>query len=376
MLMGACLAFSGFKLRSGHADGSDLCFEVGARLVLAKLRERFPDAGVADGDCLEVYLPWAGFSGGRPEQGNGLLVVENRLADEIAAEYHPAYDRLGDAARQLMGRNSMQVLGPELNEPVQFVMSLTPDGATTGAEVTGKTGGTGQAIRIASGAGIPIYNLARADHLAMANGWIDRFRAKALARLEVDPVLLVDEYLSRHGDHRLVEGDLIKSALRGDVSVIIHGANIHNKMGSGFAKSLKEAFPEAYAADCATRAGDRKKMGTFTSCTVERSGREIRIFNAYVQERYGRDESVLYVDYEAVRKSLGAIAKVLPNASRVGYPKLGHGLANGDWVTLSRTIKNELRAFDHQLFWFPGMEPKMEEVPVECHEPRQSGLGF
>jgi hypothetical protein len=50
-----------------------------------------------------------------------------------------------------MARNCQQVLGQNLNLPVDFVVCWTKDG--------GKTGGTGQALRIADDLNIPIYNL-------------------------------------------------------------------------------------------------------------------------------------------------------------------------------------------------------------------------
>lgn len=50
--------------------------------------------------------------------------------------------------------------------PVGWVLCWTPDGAAEGIETSRATGGTGQAIRLASAHGIPVYNLAREDHRA------------------------------------------------------------------------------------------------------------------------------------------------------------------------------------------------------------------
>jgi hypothetical protein len=64
-----------------------------------------------------------------------------------------------------MARNSHQILGVGLNDPVAFVICWTPDGAEHERECGPKTGGTGQAIRLASRRGIPVVNLARAGAL-------------------------------------------------------------------------------------------------------------------------------------------------------------------------------------------------------------------
>ena len=52
-----------------------------------------------------------------------------------------------------MGRNSYQVMGKELNDPVLFVLCWTHLGQGSG--------GTGQAIRIAKHQGIPVLDLGK-----------------------------------------------------------------------------------------------------------------------------------------------------------------------------------------------------------------------
>lgn len=59
-----------------------------------------------------------------------------------------------------MARNGHQVLGATLDQPVSFVLCWTPDGAESEAQRTRDTGGTGQAIALASRHGIPVFNLA------------------------------------------------------------------------------------------------------------------------------------------------------------------------------------------------------------------------
>ena len=82
------------------------------------------------------------------------------LAYEIAEKYHPAWKQLKPYAKHLMARNTHQVLGQDCNTPVDAVICWTKDGST--GITTAKTGGTGQAIRIAYDLNIPIYNLKKA----------------------------------------------------------------------------------------------------------------------------------------------------------------------------------------------------------------------
>ena len=153
-------ARQGWTLRSGGAEGADTAFEEGA------LR--------APGGRMEAYLPWSGFG-----RGMGFY---NRLKDRVfaqaqpseaayveASDAHPAWAGLGQGPRALHARNVHQVLGRGLDDPSRFVLGWTPDAAlgTPAAPVTRETGGTGQAMRIASAHGVPVFNLANPEHRAM-----------------------------------------------------------------------------------------------------------------------------------------------------------------------------------------------------------------
>jgi len=124
---------NGFVLRSGGAPGADTLFEKLNNME----NNNFPN---------EIYLPWKGFNGNTSPLYN--LTPE---AFELAEKYHPAWDRLSDAAKKLMARNSYQVLGENLNTPVELIICWTPEGK--------ESGGTSQAMRIAKDYDIPIVNL-------------------------------------------------------------------------------------------------------------------------------------------------------------------------------------------------------------------------
>lgn len=123
-----------YTLRSGGAPGADIAFSNAV-------------------ENSQIFVPWKGF-GGFPKVFN---IPEE--AFEIASQIHPAWNKLPDSVKVLMARNSMQVLGPGLHSPSDFVICWTPDGATCAEETGFKTGGTGQAIRLASRNKIPVVNL-------------------------------------------------------------------------------------------------------------------------------------------------------------------------------------------------------------------------
>lgn len=138
-------------------------------------------------------------------------------------------------------------------------------------------------------------------------------------------------------------GDLIEAAKNGEVNVIAHGCNCYCTMGSGIAPLIKKAFPEAYAADLKTKKGDLDKKGTLS---WGQSG-EVTIANLYSQGGYwGRNKGVRDLDYNALYDALVLLAGLAENIrgkdARIGLPKIGAGLANGDWDIIEMMIKKTL----------------------------------
>jgi len=124
-------------------------------------------------------------------------------------------------------------------------------------------------------------------------------------------------------------------------------------MGKGIASTIKRVFPEAYTADRETRAG-ASKLGTFSHATVVRPKGRITIVNAYTQDRfnpkYSKGKSM--ADYRAITDVMKSI-KVAFHGFRIGYPKIGAGLARGDWNKISEIIDRELEGEDHTLVVLP-----------------------
>ena len=146
----------------------------------------------------------------------------------------------------------------------------------------------------------------------------------------------------------VIKGDLIKLAKEGRFDVIVHGCNCFNTMGSDIAKQIKLNFPQAYSVDMTTKAGDEEKLGYFTFCTVTLDNEEnLIVVNAYTQYNYGTDK--IQVHYYAVRDVFHRLAGWLPKHFRIGYPKIGAGLAGGDWDTIAKIIDEELKGHNHTL---------------------------
>lgn len=132
-----------------------------------------------------------------------------------------------------------------------------------------------------------------------------------------------------------IPGDLLSS----DCDVLAHGCNCFHSFGAGIARQFKEKYPTSFDADLRSSRGDPEKLGTFTK--AEFDGK--MIFNLYTQFRYGYPPR--QVDYNAVRDSLEAMKGYLEMFSdfdniKIGMPKIGCGLAGGDWNIVEDIIED------------------------------------
>lgn len=150
-----------------------------------------------------------------------------------------------------------------------------------------------------------------------------------------------------------VQGDLLQLALNGKFDVIVHGCNCFGAMGAGIALLIRDLFPEAFAADLETDMGDTKKLGTISSASISRDGKNFTIVNGYTQ--YSYTGPGILVDYDAVKNVFINIKKQYTGL-RIAYPKIGAGLAKGDWNTISDIIEAELEGEDHTLVEYKAPE--------------------
>ena len=120
-------------------------------------------------------------------------------------------------------------------------------------------------------------------------------------------------------------------------------------MGSGIAKQIRSTYPEAYSSyRTEYESGRGLKLGSII--WVNSKGRLIG--NAITQEYYGRDPNRRYCSYGAIRSCMARIDGVVSQppwagifGNRVGMPKIGAGLANGDWDTIAQIIEEESTNF-------------------------------
>ena len=143
---------------------SGLC-ELGMDGIAQKAYSKAVDLGLAKESQFEVYVADQYNIRRSTLPRRHLATVRNKdlisETERIASEVHPAWDRCNEWARGMHSRNCHQILGYDLQSPVDAVICWTPNGKIQG--------GTATAIRIAMKYDIPIFNLGVQDKKSVLN---------------------------------------------------------------------------------------------------------------------------------------------------------------------------------------------------------------
>ena len=143
---------------------SGLC-ELGMDGIAQKAYSKAVDLGLAKESQFEVYVADQYNIRRSTLPRKHLAIVRNKdlisETERIASEVHPAWDKCNEWARGMHSRNCHQILGYDLQSPVDAVICWTPDGAVVG--------GTATALKLSMKAGIPIFNLGVSDKKSVLN---------------------------------------------------------------------------------------------------------------------------------------------------------------------------------------------------------------
>ena len=143
---------------------SGLC-ELGMDGIAQKAYSKAVDLGLAKESQFEVYVADQYNIRRSTLPRKHLAIVRNKdlisETERIASEVHPAWDRCNEWARGMHSRNCHQILGYDLQSPVDAVICWTPDGAVVG--------GTATALKLSMKYNIPVFNLGVSDKESVLN---------------------------------------------------------------------------------------------------------------------------------------------------------------------------------------------------------------
>ena len=143
----------------------------------------------------------------------------------------------------------------------------------------------------------------------------------------------------------LIQSDILTGLDADEKTLILHGCNCHHTMGAGIAKYLRIKFPQIYIADIQqTVKGDVTKLGTYSTAIISPT---LHILNCYSQFNWsGRTP----VDYAAIESCFKLIAQEYKGWS-IRMPKIGCGLAGGDWDIVEQLVAYYFIDFDVTVYY-------------------------
>lgn len=150
---------------------------------------------------------------------------------------------------------------------------------------------------------------------------------------------------------KYIEGDLISLAKNGDFDVIGHGCNCMSVMRAGIAVQMARHF------DCdkfplELKGPNINKLGqidwiVLTMCKgtneFDFSDFDVAIVNMYTQ--YQPSATTRPLDYEALTLCLRKM-NIVFKGKCIGLPRIGSGLAGGEWTRIEKIIETELKDCD------------------------------
>jgi len=161
-------ASKGYIGRSGGADGADTCLEKGVKQYL-----RDNNLGMyLQESLMEIYLPWNDFNK-RDSDDDGYYTLNDlpfkSKAYQLAEETHPAWSKCSNGAKSLHARNTMQILGKDLDTPSRFILCY---GKSEKEGSVIPKGGTRTACVLGQKHGVEIFNLYLPEHRERVREWL------------------------------------------------------------------------------------------------------------------------------------------------------------------------------------------------------------
>lgn len=141
----------------------------------------------------------------------------------------------------------------------------------------------------------------------------------------------------------LIQGNILTA----DEKYIAHGCNCVGAFGAGLAGQIARMYPQAREAYLKKYREEGWKLGEIQLVKIEGGPTIINCATQYNYKGYG-----LLADYGAIRTCLQKIKSVTNNADpadryfpekiEIALPKIGCGLARGEWAVVEKIILEEL----------------------------------
>jgi O-acetyl-ADP-ribose deacetylase (regulator of RNase III) len=141
-----------------------------------------------------------------------------------------------------------------------------------------------------------------------------------------------------------VKGDLFST----DADIIAHGCNCRGGYGSGVAGIMAKKFPKARQYYLDKHQEDGWELGDVQFVKVYG---ERYIANCATQDEY-YPRNKCHADYDAIRICMMRVKDfAIANNMKIAIPKIGAGLAGGDWNVIEQILKEVFSDYDVTVYY-------------------------
>lgn len=148
---------------------------------------------------------------------------------------------------------------------------------------------------------------------------------------------------------KYIKGDLFKSKS----DLIAHGCNCKGGFGSGVAYTVSQLYPKARDLYLEKFEEDGWQLGE-VQFTLQRDGKYIA--NCATQNGY-LPRGYCHADYDAIRTCMTKVKEFARDKGlSVAIPKIGAGLAGGNWLTIQKILNEVFSDYDVTVYF---LEPSV-----------------
>lgn len=141
-----------------------------------------------------------------------------------------------------------------------------------------------------------------------------------------------------------IQGDLFDTPN----GIIAHGCNCKGVMGSGVARIVRDKYPKAYNAYIERYEYDDLWLGEIQA-VLQDDGKYI--VNCMTQNGF-MPRDICHADYEAIEKCMWRLKKfAMEKSLSVAIPKIGAGLAGGDWAIIEKILEEVFSDYDITVYY-------------------------
>lgn len=141
-----------------------------------------------------------------------------------------------------------------------------------------------------------------------------------------------------------IQGDLFDT----DAEIIAHGCNCRGGFGSGVAKTVSIKYPKARYSYLDKFDEDGWRLG---EVQFVRQWNDKIIANCATQDAY-LPRGICHADYYAIRKAMILVKDYAKkNSYKIAIPKIGAGLAGGDWNKIEEILNEVFNDYDVTVYY-------------------------